>query len=143
MNLFFFYNMLSDKEFLRLQQLANIKLSAEEQVKLGKQLDNIIQFIGQLDQIKITLNHQKNEWSEGILDDWGIPTIWEAVSSNKMKKLQTSKTVVYSSTKKTKQTELTLRTIAGTRTFPNTEKLLDNVKHPLVNNSIVIKSALS
>jgi len=61
MNLFFFYNMLSDKEFLRLQQLANIKLSAEEQVKLGKQLDNIIQFIGQLDQIKITLNHQKNE----------------------------------------------------------------------------------
>ena len=53
--------MLSDKEFLRLQQLANIKLSAEEQVKLGKQLDNIIQFIGQLDQIKITLNHQKNE----------------------------------------------------------------------------------
>jgi Asp-tRNA(Asn)/Glu-tRNA(Gln) amidotransferase C subunit len=46
--------MLSDKEFLRLQQLANIRLSPEEQVKLGTQLDNIIQFIGQLDQIKIS-----------------------------------------------------------------------------------------
>lgn len=92
--------MLSDKEFAHLQQLANIKLSAEEQVKLGTQLDNIIQFIGQLDQIKI------------------------------------------SSKKKTKQTELSLRTITWTREFPDTKKLLNNVKHPLVNNSIVIKSAL-
>jgi Asp-tRNA(Asn)/Glu-tRNA(Gln) amidotransferase C subunit len=61
--------MLSPEEFAHLQQLANIKLSAEEQVKLGTQLDNIIQFIGQLDQINI------------------------------------------SSKKKTKQTELSLRTI--------------------------------
>ena len=62
--------MLSPAEFARLQQLANIKLSPEEQAKLGTQLDGIIQFLGELDQIKI------------------------------------------SSKKKTKQTELTLRTIA-------------------------------
>ena len=93
--------MLSDKEFLRLQQLANIRLSPEEQVKLGTQLDNIIQFIGQLDQIKI------------------------------------------SPKKKTKQTELSLRTIAWVHEFPDAKKLLDNVKHPLKNNSIIIKSALS
>jgi Asp-tRNA(Asn)/Glu-tRNA(Gln) amidotransferase C subunit len=92
--------MLSPEEFLRLQQLANIKLSPEEQVKLGTQLDNIIQFIGQLDQIKI------------------------------------------SSTNNNKKPGLTLRTIAGVREFPDAKKLLDNVKHPLVNNSIVIKSAL-
>jgi len=92
--------MLSPKEFLRLQQLANIKLSAEEQVKLGTQLDNIIKFIGQLDQIKI------------------------------------------SSPQKNKKPELTLRTIAGVHEFPDAKKLLDNVKHPLQNNSIVIKSAL-
>ncbi|MCX6822651.1 MAG: hypothetical protein NTX91_01455 [candidate division SR1 bacterium] len=92
--------MLTNEEFLRLQQLANIKLSPEEQVKLGTQLDNIIQFIGQLDQINI------------------------------------------SSPKKNKKAELTLRTIAGVREFPDTKKLLDNVKHPLKNNSIVIKSAL-
>lgn len=92
--------MLSEKEFNRLQQLANIKLSPDEQVKLGTQLDNIIQFIWQLDQIKI-------------------------FSKNKNKK-----------------TELSLRTIAWVREFPDTKKLLDNVKHPLVNNSIVIKSAL-
>lgn len=91
--------MLSEKEFARLQQLANIKLSPEEQVKLGTQLDNIIQFIGQLDQIS-------------------------------------------TSTQKHKQPELSLRTIAWSREFPDTKALLKNVKHPLVNNSIVIKSAL-
>lgn len=62
-DLFFLYTMLSDKEFLRLQQLANIKLSPEEQAKLGKQLDSIIQFLGQLDQIKIT-SSKKNKKSE-------------------------------------------------------------------------------
>ena len=93
--------MLSPAEFARLQQLANIKLSPEEQAKLGTQLDGIIQFLGELDQIKI------------------------------------------SSKKKTKQTELTLRTIAWVHEFSDTKKLLDNVKHPLKNNSIVIKSALS
>jgi Asp-tRNA(Asn)/Glu-tRNA(Gln) amidotransferase C subunit len=51
--------MLSPEEFKRLQTLANIKLSPEEQVKLGTQLDNIIQFIGQLDQIKITSKIKK------------------------------------------------------------------------------------
>ena len=99
-DLFLLYIMLSPAEFARLQQLANIKLSPEEQTKLGTQLGNIIQFIGQLDQIK------------------------------------------FSSPKKPKQAGLTLRTIAWTREFPDTKKLLDNVKHPLVNNSIVIKSAL-
>ena len=92
--------MLNPKEFNRLQQLANIKLSPDDQVKLGTQLDSIIQFIGQLDQIKITPKKQ------------------------------------------TKKAELTLRTIAWVREFPDAAKLLDNVKHPLVNNSIVIKSAL-
>lgn len=92
--------MLSPEEFKRLQTLANIKLSPEEQAKLGKQLDSIIQFLGQLDQIKIT------------------------------------------SSKKNKKSELSLRTVTWTREFPDTAKLLDNVKHPLVNNSIVIKSSL-
>jgi len=56
-------SMLSDKEFARLQQLANISLSPQEQVKLGKQLDSIIQFIWQLDQINISAK-QKNKKSE-------------------------------------------------------------------------------
>ncbi len=93
--------MLTPEEFTRMQKLANITLSPDEAVKLWTQLDNIIQFIGQLDQIKITAS------------------------------------------KKNKKAELTLRTIAWTREFTDTDKLLANVKHPLVNNSIVIKSALS
>lgn len=91
--------MLTKKEFQHLQQLANIKLTSDEEAKLGKQLDSIIQFLGQLDQIKI------------------------------------------SSTQKTKP-GLTLRTIAWTRAFPDTKDLLRNVKHPVTNNSIVIKSVL-
>lgn len=43
-----------------------------------------------------TLNRQKNKWNEVLLDDWGIPVIWEAVSTNKMKWLQISKTTAYS-----------------------------------------------
>lgn len=43
-----------------------------------------------------TLNHQKDEWNESILDDWGIPTIWEIVSTNEVQGSQVSKTVVYS-----------------------------------------------
>lgn len=92
--------MLSDKQFDHLQQLANIKLSPEEQVKLVAQLDNIIEFIGQLDQVKI------------------------------------------SSVKKNNTAEFPLRTVSGVREFPDAKKLLDNVKHPLINNSIVIKSSL-
>lgn len=92
--------MLNNDEFLRLQKLACIQLNPEEEAKLWKQLDNIIQFLGQLDQIKV---------------------------SAKAKKIS----------------ELTLRTISGVREFPDAKKLLDNVQHPIVNNSIVIKSVLS
>lgn len=92
--------MLETKELRHLQTLANIKLSAQEEANLGKQLDSIIQFLGQLDQIQIS-----------------------------------------SPSSKTKP-ELTLRTVSGNTAFPDTADLLRNVKHPLTNNSIVIKSAL-
>lgn len=92
--------MLNNEDFQRLQKLACIKLAPEEEAKLGKQLDGIIQFLGQLDQIKI---------------------------SSKIKKTS----------------DRTLRTIVGVREFPDAKKLLDNVKHPIVNNSVVIKSVLS
>ncbi len=36
-----------------------------------------------------------------------------------------------------------LRTISGTQDWENKEKLLQNVEHKLVNNSVVIKSVLS
>ncbi|HMS91731.1 MAG TPA: hypothetical protein PKC87_05900 [Candidatus Absconditabacterales bacterium] len=39
--------------------------------------------------------------------------------------------------------KLTLRTIAGVKTDINNDKILKNVKHQIVNNSIVIKSVLS
>ena len=39
--------------------------------------------------------------------------------------------------------KLTLRTIAGVQEDKNGEKLMKNVKHEVVNNSIVIKSVLS
>ncbi len=38
--------------------------------------------------------------------------------------------------------KLTLRTIKGTHPNTDTERLLKNVKHPIVNNAIVIKSVL-
>ena len=41
-----------------------------------------------------------------------------------------------------KHPQLTLRTLPGTKAFPDTQKLLQNVEHPLINNSIVIKSVL-
>ena len=37
----------------------------------------------------------------------------------------------------------TLRVIEWTKDFPNKKEILQNVKHDVVNNSIVIKSALS
>ncbi|EKD25492.1 MAG: hypothetical protein ACD_80C00046G0019 [uncultured bacterium (gcode 4)] len=43
----------------------------------------------------------------------------------------------------TKMGKLTLRTIKGVRQNTDTKKLLKNVKHEIVNNSIVIKSVLS
>lgn len=36
-----------------------------------------------------------------------------------------------------------LRTISNTKDFEDKKKILDNVKHDVINNSIVIKSALS
>ena len=38
---------------------------------------------------------------------------------------------------------LTLRTIEGVQESSENKKILKNVKHPIVNNSIVIKSVLS
>lgn len=38
--------------------------------------------------------------------------------------------------------KLTLRTITESHAFNEPQKLLKNVKHPIVNNSIVIKSIL-
>ena len=37
----------------------------------------------------------------------------------------------------------TLRVISWTKDFPNKREILGNVKHEVINNSIVIKSALS
>jgi Asp-tRNA(Asn)/Glu-tRNA(Gln) amidotransferase C subunit len=39
--------------------------------------------------------------------------------------------------------KLSLRTIAGVKENIDCKKILNNVKHPIVNNSIVIKSVLS
>lgn len=39
--------------------------------------------------------------------------------------------------------KLSLRTIAGVRESADSKKILTNVKHPIVNNSIVIKSVLN
>jgi len=39
--------------------------------------------------------------------------------------------------------KLTLRTIAGVKESSESKKILKNVKHELVNNSIVIKSVLN
>lgn len=51
--------MLSEKEFERLQKLACIKLSPQEKKKLGDQLVNIIDFLDQLNDIKINLPDSK------------------------------------------------------------------------------------
>jgi aspartyl/glutamyl-tRNA(Asn/Gln) amidotransferase C subunit len=39
--------------------------------------------------------------------------------------------------------KLTLRTIAGIRESSDSKKILKNVKHTIINNSIVIKSVLN
>lgn len=39
--------------------------------------------------------------------------------------------------------KLTLRTIAGVKEDPDGKNILKNVKHEIINNSIVIKSVLS
>ena len=42
-----------------------------------------------------TLNRQKTKWNEGFLDDWGIPTTWETISTSETKWLEISKAVAY------------------------------------------------
>jgi len=44
---------------------------------------------------------------------------------------------------KDQSNKLTLRTIKWVHQYLDTEKILKNIKHPMVNNSIVIKSVLS
>jgi Asp-tRNA(Asn)/Glu-tRNA(Gln) amidotransferase C subunit len=44
---------------------------------------------------------------------------------------------------KIKEAKLTLRTIAGVKESTESKKILRNVKHEVVNNSIVIKSVLN
>jgi aspartyl/glutamyl-tRNA(Asn/Gln) amidotransferase C subunit len=39
--------------------------------------------------------------------------------------------------------KLTLRTIAGIKESSDNKKIMENVKHPVINNSIVIKSVLN
>jgi aspartyl/glutamyl-tRNA(Asn/Gln) amidotransferase C subunit len=51
--------MLDDKEIKRLQKLANVKLSESEEKKLGGQLENIIQFLGQLAKLPVTAHASK------------------------------------------------------------------------------------
>ena len=41
------------------------------------------------------------------------------------------------------EAKLTLRTIAGVKESSDSKKILTNVKHPIINNSIVIKSVLN
>ena len=92
--------MIDDKEIKRLQRLANVKLSESEEKKLGAQLENIIQFLGQLAKLPIVSHSEK-------------------------------------------KSELTLRTLPWCRQSIDSKKLLANVQHPIINNSIEIKSVLS
>lgn len=41
------------------------------------------------------VNPKKSQWNEAFLDGWVIPTIWENLSTNKVKWLNISKTVEY------------------------------------------------
>ena len=91
--------MLEKKELQRLQKLSCVTLSPEEEETLGAQLENIIQFLGQLQ----TLPLQEQE----MVSD-----------------------------------RVTLRALDEERTNVDTKSLLSNVHHPMINNSIVIKSVL-
>ena len=51
--------MLDIQEIKRLQKLANIKLSESEEKKLGTQLENIIQFLGQLAKLPVVSHSEK------------------------------------------------------------------------------------
>ena len=62
-------------------------------VAAQEDLEEKIKTILEENKKNFTLSRQKNEWNEDILDDWGIPTIWETVSTNEVKWSQISKTV--------------------------------------------------
>ncbi len=44
---------------------------------------------------------------------------------------------------KSKENALVLRTLKGVKMDANIKKIMENVKHPVINNSIVIKSVLN
>ncbi|MEI7562180.1 MAG: hypothetical protein WCJ39_00165 [bacterium] len=83
-----------------MQKLANIRLNDSEEKKLGAQLENIIQFLGQLNNLPARVHQDIKP-------------------------------------------EHTLRTRSGCRQGMDSKKLLANVQHPIINNSIEIKSVLS
>jgi aspartyl/glutamyl-tRNA(Asn/Gln) amidotransferase C subunit len=61
---------LDQKELKRLQKLACISLSPEEQVKLGNQLQGIISFLDTLQEIKISCEQKQTDTSENPLRTW-------------------------------------------------------------------------
>ncbi len=91
------------QELKRLQKLSCITLSPEEEKRFWAQINNIIGFLGQLPETKLTTNNEQI----------------------------------------TVKDKLTLRTITGLKESAENKELLKNVKHPIVNNSIVIKSVLN
>lgn len=91
------------QQLIHLQKLSCIALSPEEEKKLWTQLNDIIWFLGQLQELKL-------QNSELRMKDEG---------------------------------KLSLRTIAGIKEDQDGEKLMKNVKHEVINNSIGIKSVLS
>ena len=92
---------LSIKELNHLEELSCLKLKESDQEKFLTQLDSIIDFLGQLQNLDL----------EDIKLD-------ENVENN-------------------------LRTHKWTNIFENTKWIISNVKHEIVNNSIVIKSVLN
>lgn len=91
------------QQLKHLQKLSCIALSPEEEKKFWSQLNDIIGFLGQLPETKLTTNNEQL----------------------------------------TVKDKLTLRAIAGVKESSDSKKFLNNVKHPIVNNSIVIKSVLN
>jgi Asp-tRNA(Asn)/Glu-tRNA(Gln) amidotransferase C subunit len=88
------------QQIQHLQKLSCIKLSPEQEKKLGGQLTNIIAFLSSL------------------------PDVGEQTQD------------------KPSTDQVSLRTIAGVYQDTSDQKLLANVHHKIINNSIVIKSVL-
>jgi len=93
---------LSDKEFNKLQKLANISFSVDEKEVFLEKLEWVIDFLGQL----------KKQW---LVDEeqWKLDL------------------------------EYLLKTNSWINEYENSKWLLDNVKHEIVNNSIVVKSVFA